>query len=202
MAERKPLYEYGAWILCALIGISILTNTDIILVKWLFGPAKGGDYAVAATVARIALFLPVPLAAAMFPKVADDSGRENSRVFLKALVVTMMIIAPVTLISCLFPHQLLSFVRGASNAEQARTLRYVALAISPLPVTALMVNYEMARRSRWVIYPLLTGATVLILVLSFWHAETWHVILAFGSGGYTAFLMIAPRVWLRVLWKR
>ena len=71
------------WSFFVLFGYSILTTADVILVKNLY-PDAAADFAYAATLARLVLFVPSAFVGSMFPKVvAEGRGTEKQMALLK-----------------------------------------------------------------------------------------------------------------------
>ena len=62
-------------VLVGLIGISVLTTVDLLVVKARFAPDVAGEYAAASAFARIAFFLPATILTVLFPVTAARQAR-------------------------------------------------------------------------------------------------------------------------------
>ena len=94
-AERPAgLYGYMVGYMGAFTAYGLLSNADVVLVKHYFPADQAGVFAKAAMVARIVLFLPAPVAAAMFPKVTSsgESSQASRRTLIKALMLVGLMV--------------------------------------------------------------------------------------------------------------
>jgi len=170
--------------LCALTGFGILMNADVILVKHFFDPETAGGFARAATIARIVVFFPQPVAAAMFPKVvsAGFTSRAQRRTLWRAIAVSAVLIGASVLACCLAPGLALRLVYGdsAPAAEALRLVRTVTIVLSPLGLAFLLMNFEIAQRRFAVVGPLLAGAAAYLAGVSMWHGSVWQIVAVIG----------------------
>ena len=135
----------------SLIGYGLLMNFDTALAKHLFPADTAGLFAKAATIARTAVFLPVPIAAALFPKVATDGTLppDTTRLLRRALLYAGTLVSA-AVAACIFlpslPWLILYGPCAPDTAPLARSLvRTMTLAQSPLALTYLLLNFEMAQ---------------------------------------------------------
>src|SRR5213078_3315408 len=87
--ELTPFLRYLWPVVVGLIGVAILTNVDLLLVKARFSGDAGG-YAAASAFARVAFFLPATILAVLFPRTAARQARGESTddILGRALIVT------------------------------------------------------------------------------------------------------------------
>jgi O-antigen/teichoic acid export membrane protein len=161
--------------LAALMGFSALMYADMILVKHFFtDPEDYGNYARASTIARTMVFLPQPIAWALFPKVVSDGGRSaaDARTLLKALMLACVIIAGSLALCILFPKILLLvlYKESSPTAEMIGLVRFVACAMAPVGLTFLLMNFELAQRRFSCLWVLAACAALLIGGISVFHA--------------------------------
>jgi len=187
---RKPIFNYAVRYLIASIALAMLASTDIVIAKRLFGRLQGGHYAVAASVVRIAVFLPAPFTRVLFPKVADAEGKSNRRTLSKALLATVALVLPIMIVCALWPAFMLWAIRGKYTSEQVELLRILAVTVTPLPVITLLSMYELARRHFWVTYPLYIGVIAMAVSLYLRHTTPVDVALALGVGAYTTLTLL------------
>lgn len=142
-----------------LIGYGMLMNLDNTLAHIRFTGDTVDLFARAATIARTAIFLPVPIAAALFPKVTSDGSLRDgtSRLLLRALAYTGLLIAAVVAVCLLFPALPWTILYGpwavAEASQAAHLTRAMTLAMSPLSMAYLLLNFEMAQnRFRWALW--------------------------------------------------
>ena len=151
---RRPrgTYRYlGASLFC-LAGYAMLMNLDATLAKHYFDAETAGLFAKAATIARTAVFLPVPVATVLFPKVtsAGEMTEESWRLLRRALGFAGLLICGAAGACAIVPQLPWTILYGAwapeQAAEAAALTRAMALAAAPLAVAYLLLNFQMAQR--------------------------------------------------------
>ena len=176
--QVSPAPASGRYLLfscLSLVGYGLLMNFDTALAKHFF-PADtsttAGLFAKAATIARTAVFLPVPIAAALFPKVATDGTLppDTARLLRRALLYAGLLVtaaAAACLILPWLPWLILYGPCPADTAPLAHSLvRAMTLAMSPLALSYLLLNFEMAQ-NRFRRPLLLLPCAALYIALSF-----------------------------------
>ena len=145
-----PPLAYLLKAVLALAAFGVLMNFDTSLALR-FHPDRAGLFAKAATIARTAVFLPVPLAAALFPKVSSDGDAppDTRRLLLRALAAATVVLACV-LAACLLLPGLPWFILYGRCPEAdlpaARALvRAMSLAMTPLAFAYLLLNFEISQ---------------------------------------------------------
>lgn len=187
--NRREVYGYFLLYLIVLGGYSILTNTDVMLVKHYFpDPNTAGNFAVAAMVARIAFFLPQPVVVAMFPKVVTSGSFSYAswRTLLKALVLVAAVTMGAALFCSIFPELVLAVMRGSAPREVVRLVRPMVWAVSPLTLVFLVMNFHLAQRRFARNIPLLVCAAGYLCAVTLWHGTVMQIVLALGVGSWAA----------------
>lgn len=186
-ARPQETYRYlGASLVC-LTGYAMLMNLDTTLAKHYFDAETAGLFAKAAIIARTAVFLPVPIATALFPKVTstgeltDDSWRLLGR----ALAFTGLLIAAVAGVCLLFPQLPWSVLYGrwpaAAAAEAAAFTRAMVLAMTPLALAYLLLNFEMAQRRFFWCYGLVPCGLAYVAGVARFHAHPLQIAAVLGA---------------------
>lgn len=156
----------------SLVGYGLLMNFDTALAKHLLSADTAGLFAKAATIARTAVFLPVPIAAALFPKVATDGTLPpgSARLLRRALLYAGALVAAAAAGCLLLPWLPWLILYGPCPAESASLafplVRTMTLAQSPLALAYLLLNFEMAQ-NRFLRPLLLLPCAALYIALSF-----------------------------------
>lgn len=166
-----------------LAGYGVLMNSDVMLVRH-FHPAAAGEYAWAATIGRSIVFLPMPIAMAMFPKVisAGAISRSSRLTLLKALGMVLGMIGLGVSVSLIWPWLPLWILYGIRDPspELEQLVRAVMLAMCPLGVAYLLLNFEMAQHRFRTVPWLLTLAGAYVGGVWVWHETVMSVILVLG----------------------
>lgn len=167
-----------------LAGYGVLMNSDVMLVRH-FHPESAGEFAWAATIGRSVVFLPMPIAMAMFPKVISAGGMSRSSriTVLKALGMVAGMIGFGVSISLIWPWLPLRILYGIKDPSEnlQHLVRMVMLAMSPLGVSYLLLNFEMAQH-RFRTVPWLLGLAAAYLGgVWFWHQSVLSIVAVLAS---------------------
>lgn len=181
--RREPgLYTYFVRYGLVLGAYAVLMNADLLLVKHYFDPEQAGLFAMAAMAGRLVIFLPQPIALAMFPKVVSRSGvsEGTGRIFLKALLLVGLIIGAGAAFCCVFPAFVLRILAGRDLPELVPVVRGMVLALSPLSVVYVLMNFELAQGRFAVTVPLIACALGCVGGIVLWHETFLQVVWVLG----------------------
>lgn len=190
LLPRRParLYSYMGGYMATVAAFGVLSSADVLLVKYYFSPDEAGIFAKAAMWARMAFFLPGPVCSAMFPKVtsAGDSSRANYRTLVKAIVLTGLIGGGIAVICLLFPALLLRILARDVLPGQVNVLRGMVVALAPLTLLMVLMNFELAQRRFRIMIPLFICAAGYLFGVMLWHETLMQVVLVLGVTSLTA----------------
>lgn len=170
--------DFGA-ALPVLVSFAVLMSADVVLVRsWL--AEDSGAYAQAATLGRMILWLPLPIAQAMFPKVVreTETTSEHRRTALKAVLYTLILVIPAFVACWLGADLALRIVFGASTPEQVTWLRSLAIAMLPLAPLHVWIHYELARGKLIRLLPIVAGAVLYVILAASRHSTPEQIIQA------------------------
>ncbi len=175
-----------------LTAFGVLASLDMTLVRR-FLPEQAGQASYAFQLARMVIFLPMPVAMALFPKVtSQDAFREEDRRHLRqAMLYAILIMGGVVGGGLLMPRLALRILGARTiDAQLIRWLRLALLALSPLGFSHLLVNFELAQHR----FSLLPGAVLLAAAFVggvwIWH-DTVDQVIAVLAVCSTAFMAMA-----------
>lgn len=186
--ERIPvdrptgIYSYMGGYMAAFMAYGVLSSADVLLVKYYFSSEQAGVFSKAAMVARMVFFLPGPVCAAMFPKVTSvgESSPANRRTLSKALVVTALITVAMGLVCMSIPGLLLKILAKEAQPGQIEMLRGMVLALAPLTLVTVILNYELAQRRFRIMIPLIVCAAGYLLGVRWWHETPLQIVAVLG----------------------
>lgn len=172
----------------ALFAFSILLTADVLLARHLFAPSLSSPYARAAVIARMILWLPLPVAQALFPKLlapAEAASRHQRQ----ALRFTNLLLLSAWLGCLLFAPLGLRILFGAEAADPdtVRWLRTLATALTPLAWIHLHLQQQIATASplrHQLLLPAFALLFVLLTLCLAQHPDT--LILLLGLTNLTA----------------
>lgn len=184
------IYAYMGGYMAAFTAYGVLSGADLLLVKYYFSPEQAGVFSKAAMVARMVFFLPGPVCSAMFPKVTSggESSQATTRTLYKAMVVTGLIVASMGLIFLAFPGFILKILVKEAQPGQIEILRGMVLALTPLTMVLVLLNYELAQRRFRIMIPLFICAVGYLLGVMRWHETLLQVVAVLGAAAVTSLL--------------
>ncbi|HAL92039.1 MAG TPA: hypothetical protein DCM68_03330 [Verrucomicrobia bacterium] len=204
-AARRPrgTYRYLGSSLVCLAGYAMLMNLDAAWAKHYFDPETAGLFAKAATIARTAVFLPAPIAIALFPKVtsAGELTEESWRLLGRALAFAVVFIVAVSGVCLVFPHVPWTILYGRWSAEAAASsallTRAMVLAMCPLALAYLLFSFEMAqRRFAWCLGLVPCALAYVGGVVAF-HERPIQIAAALGAANTLALALLVSGVWVQ-----
>jgi len=186
LSSVPGVHRYFAGSLLVLSGFALLTYLDVPLIKHYFAdPHIAGIYSRASVIGRAAFFLPMPVAQAMFPKVASSGGMDvhDRRNLIKAILFTVLLTGTVALVLSLFPGlpQGVLFGDFTPNAEVARLTRAAIWAMAPLSLLFLLLNFEMAQHRFLAAMTVLPAAGAFVAGTAIWHESPIQVLGVLGT---------------------
>lgn len=176
----RGFYAYALGFGVASVGYGILSSADVVMAKHYFPDRnQAGAFAKAAMIARIVFFLVQPIAGALFPKVtsAGAASPRSARLLLKGTVFAAAFLVAVGGICLAFPGWLLRVLAGTRDPALEPIVRGMVLALMPLSLTGLLMNYELAQRRFVVILPLLLSAAAYVLGVAVWHETPLQIVM-------------------------
>lgn len=142
----RPIYAYCLPVSAMLISYTILTNSDVTLVKKFFSPLDAGYYSVAQMVGKIILFLPGAVSIVVFPKAASAHSRRSpsGHLLKKGLIVTSLMCGAGTLLCVLAPGAILRILTGKASPGSTPLVPWFALAMSFYALVGLITSYNIS----------------------------------------------------------
>jgi O-antigen/teichoic acid export membrane protein len=168
--------------MAAYAGYAVLSNADVVLVKHYFDAMQAGAFAKAAMVARIVFFLPLPVAAALFPKVASggETSYASGRTLLKGVLLMGVIVAVTGGFFLLFPGIVLRLLAKTADPSLIPIFRGMVLALAPLTLLSALLTYEVAQRRFMVALPLGLCAVGYVVAAEWMHETPLQIVAVLG----------------------
>ncbi|WFB35367.1 hypothetical protein P3T73_14490 [Kiritimatiellota bacterium B12222] len=171
----SPILRQALETLPVLLAFSTLMTADVILARKYFGEHLSGQFAQAATLGRMVLWLPLPIAQVMFPKVVRNgqASPAQRKILFKAFGYTLLLVTLTLIVGCLFAPLGLKMVYGIAtpSASQIAWFRGTALAMALLGPVYLLLQYELARGHIKKLLPLCLLAPVFPIGVYFYHPD-------------------------------
>jgi O-antigen/teichoic acid export membrane protein len=154
--DLRPFLHYLWPVVVGLIGIALLTNGDILVVKARFSADDAGDYAAASAFARVAFFLPATVLAVLFPRTAarQARGEDTADILGRSLIVTAAFCALLAGAFALVGDTLVRLSFGAEFADAGEILPELAVAMMFFSLANVLVGFHLSRgetRYAWIV---------------------------------------------------
>lgn len=170
IGSRKILTYSWTAVLTSL-GIIVLTNVDLILVKHYFPGDQAGIYAAFAVLGRAVFYFPGVIVMAMFPMTAESYalGKNPSNILKKAFGITVILAGSGLIVLIAIPDMMLFWLFGKTFSEGASLLRFFSFAMFFMALNNVLCSFLLAIERKRFIFVLLMGCVVEILLISFFH---------------------------------
>jgi O-antigen/teichoic acid export membrane protein len=183
----RPFLHYLGPVAVGVIGIALLTNLDILIVKARFPGDAAGVYAAASAFARVGFFLPATILTVLFPRTAarQARGQETEDILGRSLLATATFCGLLALFYAAAGVGLMVATFGTEFAPGGEVLPVFALAAGLFSLANILVGYHLSRgetRYAWIVgVGVLAQLVVLALVPTTLHAVV-YANLAIGAG--------------------
>ncbi|PWU25605.1 MAG: hypothetical protein C5B48_00440, partial [Candidatus Rokuibacteriota bacterium] len=176
----RPFLRYLGPVVLGLIGIAVLTNLDVLVVKARFPSGDAGDYAAASAFAKVAFFLPATILSVLFPRTAarQARGEDTEDILGRSLIVTAGFCGLLTVFYALAGRGLVVTTYGSEFVEGGKLTAAYALAMGLYSLANILVGYHLSRgetRYAWIVA---ATAPVQLLVLGLVPTELTEVVWA------------------------
>ncbi|HDZ00230.1 MAG TPA: hypothetical protein ENH52_02025 [Nitrospirae bacterium] len=172
-------------IVLANLAFTFFTQSDIVLVKYFFTPQEAGIYSSASVLGKAVMYLPGAIVMSLFPMVASNKAlnKGTTHLIIKALAITVLLSGGGTIILYLFPDLVISIFFGERFAPAAGVVGLFAIAMLPLAVIMIVMNYNIAKGEKYFTYVMLVFAAIQIAGIIVFHDSLNTVLkVIFFSG--------------------
>jgi O-antigen/teichoic acid export membrane protein len=175
-----PFLRYLWPVLLGLIGISVLTTVDLLVVKARFAPDVAGEYAAASAFARIAFFVPATILTVLFPVTAarQARGQDTEDILGRSLLVTAAFGALLALFYGMAGRGLMGTSFGAEFADGGDLLVLFAVSMTLYSLANVLVGFHLSRGETRFAWMVACAVPVQLAVLALVPQRAEDVILA------------------------
>ncbi len=190
------LLRFSVQAALATLAFTLLTSIDVVFARRLFLPEQAGYYSAAATLGKVVLYLPGPVAMLMFPKSSARHalGLSRAAMLRKSALVTLGLSLGVTAIFFAWPPDIIRFLFGPEFAPAGQWLGTYGLAMSGAALVNLLMFHYLAAHD-WRFVSIMLGfvvAQVVALTLSAPAPLFYIIVVAASNWG----IVLASKVWL------
>ncbi|MDD5093462.1 MAG: oligosaccharide flippase family protein [Dehalococcoidia bacterium] len=179
----------------ALLGITVLTNIDVIVVNHYLGSAQAGEYSKIAVLGRIAFFAPVAVIGAMVPKTSAlfENGGDHFRLFVRTAGIVAVISVGIVAGFALFPEMIVHMVFGAQSNSLVSALVFpYGLAMALLSFSCLGLFFLLSLNQLRAAYSVMGVVIVQLILMGFFHSNLIQFINVMLATSLLSVAVILP----------
>jgi len=198
--DLSEVYRFFLPVGMSLLCFMVLTNVDLLLVKHFFSPLEAGYYSIGQMAGKIILFLPLPVAMVMFPKLSSlrPHDREAYQILRKSLIVVGLLCVLVSAFFFLFPRLVLQILTRKAYPECIALLKLFSINMTFFSLTYVLLFYHLSTRQRQFLYVLAIFTCTQIGSIVLFHRSLTQVLLLVGLVslclfGINTYLAYRPR---------
>ena len=172
------LYKYSTLTLLALLTYTTSFSIDTILAKHYLTDFLAGIYSSISVLGKIILFAPGGIAIVLFPKASElkEKGLNHFNLFIKALILTIILILPILLLFKYFPELIVKIIFGEKYLKAIPYLFKYSLAMFFFAVSGLMMNYLLSLGVTRVSYALTLTLIIEIIGITLFHRDINQIV--------------------------
>ncbi len=192
-SHTREIITYSLPVILATVSFMIITNIDLVLVKHYFSPEEAGYYAGAAVLGRSVFYLPGVIVMVMFPMISESHtlNEDTYGLLNKGLLLTAILAGTGVISFYVMPEIMITFLFGNKFIEAAPLLKLFGIAMFPLALINIIINFNLARNRSRFIYSLVISCLLEILLITFFHDSLLHILyILIGNGILLLFLNI------------
>lgn len=191
-AIDKKVTAYFVGSMIVLAGFSVMMSADVLIVKHFFSSEESGLFAQVAVISHALVFLPMPIAGALFPKIiaVGDADLRHKRMLLRGTVFAGLIIVFAAGGCSLVPQLPLWIVHVPPSESMVTLLRCMLWAMSPLSLAYIVMNYHLARSRFKILFLLPVCALLYLAGAAIWHASVFQIIAVMAACNLTGLAVL------------
>lgn len=176
----KNISSYGIPSSLAVLGMTSLISTDILLVKHFFDPLQAGIYSGLSLVGKVIFFFTAPIGSVMFPLIIRKHAKNESYndIFKMAIVMVFVPSAVIAVFYFLYPSFAISFfIKNEAYLAASHLLGLFGLFIVIYSLISLFVYYFLSIKKTNVYIPVIFAAIGQVFLIVFFHAALFAVVV-------------------------
>lgn len=190
-------FSFSLPVMGAMLGLTSLYSTDVILVRHFFPSFEAGLYAALAVLGKIVFFASSVVPTVMFPLVSEkfENGGKYKNLLQQSLLIVGGESILITLVYFLFPSLMIKLLYGSQYLVASPYLGIFAVFISFYSLSSLLVNFFLSIGKTLVAIFCLLGAFLQIVLICLFHSSLWQVIGV--SLGVSVLLFLSLMIFLK-----
>jgi O-antigen/teichoic acid export membrane protein len=171
------LYSTGGSL--GFLGMHLLMNIDVLLVKHFFSAQEAGIYSSVAIMGRIAYYSSFPVIIVMVPMIAErfKKGLNYNRIFMYSMISAISITAIITIIFSFFPSFIVKVLFGIENTEISDLLSIFGIFMILYTILSVIVSFLISISRFKLAAVSIASATLQFTLINLFHSNLKSVIL-------------------------
>ncbi len=187
----REFYKSIFFILISTILFSLLSYTDIILVKHFFSSSDTGFYSAAAQIGRIILFFPAAVSVVVFPRLSEKyTKKENINVtFIKGSAIIALISVVFLIVYYFFPEFLMNLIYGSKYLAASDLIFKYGIFMTFISLITLQIFYFISIGKYWYLIYSFFILIEQIAVIWLYHNNLGLILLILIMNSFVLFLL-------------
>jgi O-antigen/teichoic acid export membrane protein len=171
----------------------LISNADVLLVKYFTSADTAGRYGAFALLGKIILWLALPISSVLLPDACAEGHlgkRPDKKTLLYSYGLTIFIGFSIIIIYYIFPNFIISLFFGKKYIYDTRTLWLFGLMSFLLTLLTFEANLSFAKRDFRVIYFLGAALAIMVAGIAKYHANLSEIVLVFSGAFLAGYIFI------------
>ena len=179
------LFKSAMPVLLANVAFAVMTQIDMVLVKYYFSEQEVGIYAAASILGKAVMYLPGGIAMALFPIVAENhaSGKSSAHLMFQAVGVTALLSLTGALFYYFFADSIIVLLYGTDYKEAANVLKYFGFAILPMALIMVAEHFLIAMGRVLFTYLFMVVAPLQLIAIYYYHDTLLDIVAVLSISG-------------------
>ena len=179
------LFKSAMPVLLANVAFAVMTQIDMVLVKYYFSEQEVGIYAAASILGKAVMYLPGGIAMALFPIVAENhaSGKSSAHLMFQAVGVTALLSLTGALFYYFFADSIIVLLYGTDYKEAANVLKYFGFAILPMALVMVAEHFLIAMGRVLFAYLFMVVAPLQLIAIYYYHDTLLDIVAVLSISG-------------------
>lgn len=179
--------------------LAMLTNIDVIIVKYYAPVSLAGHYAAMSTMGKLIVFGTMAIVYAMLPIISESHSKhtnDSMTYFYMTLLLVISLCTGVILLFIIWPKQVILFSFGEDYLPVVPYLKWFSLGVSGISLGLVFVHYFLAIKVNSFVYTLFGVPITQVLFFARWHDNLQDLTRALiGISALFLAIMIGNFVW-------
>jgi O-antigen/teichoic acid export membrane protein len=192
-SKIKINFSYGFFfpVFLANIGFAVMTQIDMVMVKYYFSEQDAGIYAAASILGKAVMYLPGGIVMALFPMVAENQsdGKSSSNYLIQAVIVTSILCSIGAFLYYYFSDSLIILLYGKEYLPSAQLLKYFGFAMIPMALIMVAEHFLIAKGKVLFAYLFIFIAPLQVTAIYYFHITLLNIVLIISITGITTLVI-------------